>query len=144
MGGLVVIVPLDPSSAGWNPAKGNGFLRAIKKHRTPSFEGDVKPSAPFRNILQHVKLLCRLWQRYFVSKIYSHFSPSFSCFAAGCLLVFAWDLSWMNREWLKLRLGSTMDYKTVTVHGTHCAIPLCNTKSNSSPSYSNILSYIVV
>jgi hypothetical protein len=34
---------------------GDGFLRAIKIRSTPSFGREVKPWAPCRNILRHVK-----------------------------------------------------------------------------------------
>jgi hypothetical protein len=40
---------------GSNTAEGDEFLRAIKIHCTPSFEGEVKPSAPCHKILRHVK-----------------------------------------------------------------------------------------
>jgi hypothetical protein len=39
----------------FNPSRGDGFLRAIKICSTPSFGGDVKPSAQCRKILRHVK-----------------------------------------------------------------------------------------
>jgi hypothetical protein len=35
------------------------FLRAIKIHRTTSFGGEFKPSAPCRKILRHVKIPSR-------------------------------------------------------------------------------------
>jgi hypothetical protein len=35
--------------------QGDGFLTAIKIRSMPSFEGEVKPEAPCRKILQHVK-----------------------------------------------------------------------------------------
>jgi hypothetical protein len=38
-----------------NPAKGNGFIRAIKVPSTPSFGGEVKPSVPCWKILWHIK-----------------------------------------------------------------------------------------
>jgi hypothetical protein len=40
--------------AGSNPAKSDGFLRAIKIRSTASFGGKVKPSAPCRQVLWHV------------------------------------------------------------------------------------------
>jgi hypothetical protein len=43
---------------GSNPAKDNGFLRAIKIHSTASFRGEVKLLAPCCKILQHVKNPC--------------------------------------------------------------------------------------
>jgi predicted nucleic acid-binding Zn ribbon protein len=40
---------------GKNPANDNGLLRAIKVCSTPSFRGEVKPSARCHEILWHVK-----------------------------------------------------------------------------------------
>jgi hypothetical protein len=37
------------------PDQGDGFLRAIKIHSTPSFGRVVKPGAPCYKILQHLK-----------------------------------------------------------------------------------------
>jgi hypothetical protein len=48
-------VPLDPRFAGSNPAEDDGFLKAIKISSTASLGGEVKPSAPCRKILRHVK-----------------------------------------------------------------------------------------
>jgi hypothetical protein len=48
-------LPLDPRFAGSNTAEDDGFLRAIKIRSTTSWGGGVKPSAPRRKILQHVK-----------------------------------------------------------------------------------------
>jgi hypothetical protein len=52
---MLKYLPLDPRFAGSNPAKGDGFLRAKKISRTPSFGGKVNPSAPCQKILLHVK-----------------------------------------------------------------------------------------
>jgi hypothetical protein len=46
---------LDPRFAGSDPAKDNEFLRVMKIHSMPSFQGEVKPLAPCCKILQHVK-----------------------------------------------------------------------------------------
>jgi hypothetical protein len=48
-------LPFDPRFTGSNPTEGYGFLRAIKICGMPSFTGEVKPSTPYRSILQHVK-----------------------------------------------------------------------------------------
>jgi len=48
-------LPLDPRLAGSNPAEDDGFLKATKICSTTSFEEEVKPSAPCREILWHVK-----------------------------------------------------------------------------------------
>jgi hypothetical protein len=37
------------------PGRGQWIFKAIKIHSTPSFEGEVMPSAPCHKILQHVK-----------------------------------------------------------------------------------------
>jgi hypothetical protein len=37
---------LDPVFTGSNPAKGSGFLRAIKICSMPFFRGKVRPSTP--------------------------------------------------------------------------------------------------
>jgi hypothetical protein len=39
----------------FKPGKGDGFLRAIKVHSTPSFGGEVNLGAPCHNNLQHIK-----------------------------------------------------------------------------------------
>jgi hypothetical protein len=46
------------------PNRGDGFLRAIKICSTPSFRGEVKPSAPCCKILQYIKELYEN-ERYF-------------------------------------------------------------------------------
>jgi hypothetical protein len=47
---------LDLRFAGSNPVEGDGFLRAIKIRSKNIFFGEeVKPLAPCRKILQHVK-----------------------------------------------------------------------------------------
>jgi hypothetical protein len=78
-------LPLDPKLAGSNPVKDDGFLRTIKIRSTTSFGGEVKPTAPRRKILRHVKELCGVWKIYFVGNIRRHFSPSFSRFTTSCL-----------------------------------------------------------
>jgi hypothetical protein len=40
---------------GFKPGRGDGFLRAIQLYSTPFFGGEVKPEAPRRKILWHVK-----------------------------------------------------------------------------------------
>jgi hypothetical protein len=40
-------------------------LRAINIRSTTSFGGEIKPDAPCRNILGHVKIVCKYEQKYF-------------------------------------------------------------------------------
>jgi predicted Ser/Thr protein kinase len=56
LGGVVVSV-LATGSKGcrFKPDQGNGFLRAIKIHRTPSFKWEVKPEVPYRKIFTACK-----------------------------------------------------------------------------------------
>jgi hypothetical protein len=60
LGGVVVsVLATGTKSRGFKPDRGDGFLRAIKIHSTPSFGWEVKPEIPCRNILWHVKDLLR-------------------------------------------------------------------------------------
>jgi hypothetical protein len=61
-------LPLDPRFPVSNPAEGEVIRRAIKTRSTPSFGWEVKPSAPCRKILRHVKdpFEVAYTQRYFV------------------------------------------------------------------------------
>jgi hypothetical protein len=49
---VVSLFATGPKGGGFEPGKGNGFLRAI-----PSFGWEVKPEIPCRKILRHVKEL---------------------------------------------------------------------------------------
>jgi hypothetical protein len=48
-------LPLYPWFAGSNPVEGDGFIRPIKIRSMISFGREVKPKAPLRKILRHVK-----------------------------------------------------------------------------------------
>jgi hypothetical protein len=50
---------------GFNPSRGDGFLRAIKIRSTPSFGWEVKPLAPSK-ILRHVIITSKIERSYFV------------------------------------------------------------------------------
>jgi hypothetical protein len=52
---MVCVLAIGPKVCGFTPRRGVGFLRAIKVHSMPSFGGEVKPPAPCRKILRHVK-----------------------------------------------------------------------------------------
>jgi hypothetical protein len=49
LGGLMVsVLAIEPKVREFIPGQGDGFLRAIKIRSTPSFGGEVKPSASCR------------------------------------------------------------------------------------------------
>jgi hypothetical protein len=59
LSGLVVsVLATGPKGRGFKPGRGDGFLRVIKILRTYSFGWEVKPEAPCRKILRHVKEPC--------------------------------------------------------------------------------------
>jgi hypothetical protein len=53
------VLATKPKSRGFEPGQGNGFLRVIKIHSTPSFGWEVKPEFPCRKILRHLKDLLK-------------------------------------------------------------------------------------
>jgi hypothetical protein len=58
LGGVVAsVLAAGPKGRGLKPGSSDGFLRAIKIRSTPSFGWEVKPEAPCRKILRHVKNL---------------------------------------------------------------------------------------
>jgi hypothetical protein len=50
---MVIVLATGPRFARSNPDEGDGFLKAMKS--TASFGREVKPAAPCRKILRHVK-----------------------------------------------------------------------------------------
>jgi hypothetical protein len=62
---VVSVLATGSMGRGFKPDRGDGFLRAKK---APSFEREVKPEAPCRKILRHIKnlLTClRYWYAIF-------------------------------------------------------------------------------
>jgi hypothetical protein len=56
LGGVTVSKSaIRPKVRGFKPGRGDGFLRAIKIRSFPCFGGRIKPEAPNRYILRHVK-----------------------------------------------------------------------------------------
>jgi hypothetical protein len=53
---VVSVLAIGPKGRGFNPGRGDGFLRAIQIRSTPSFGREVKPEVPCRKIILHVKL----------------------------------------------------------------------------------------
>jgi hypothetical protein len=96
-------------------------LRAINIHSTASFLGEVKLSAPSRKILRHVK---NPYGMKHTCRPNSGTSRQvFLAFLLDVLLVTAREFWWVNHESLEPRFGSTIDQKTVAVHGKPCVIP---------------------
>jgi hypothetical protein len=54
-GVMVSVLAIGPKVRRFKPSWGNGFLRVINIHSTPSFGGEVKLQAPCCKVLQHVK-----------------------------------------------------------------------------------------
>jgi hypothetical protein len=56
LGGVMVsVLATKPKCHGFEPGEGEGVLRAIKIHSTPSFGWEVKPEVPCRKVLRHFK-----------------------------------------------------------------------------------------
>jgi TRAP-type mannitol/chloroaromatic compound transport system permease large subunit len=69
-----------------NPDEDGRFLRDINIRTMTAVEGEVKLEIPYQEILRHIKDTC-VMKEILLGKIQGHFSPSFSCFAHGCLLL---------------------------------------------------------
>jgi hypothetical protein len=52
---MVSLFAITTKVRGLKPDRGDGFVRAIKIRSTPAYGGEVKPSAPYRQILRYVK-----------------------------------------------------------------------------------------
>jgi hypothetical protein len=85
-GVMVSVLAIRLKICGFKPGLGNGFLRAIKSRTAPSFGGEVKPEAPCRKILWHVKITCKYEQKYFTRLNSQSFHP-FLLLATRC---FCW------------------------------------------------------
>jgi hypothetical protein len=56
LGGVVVsVLATGPNGRGFNPGRGDGFLKAIKIRSTTSFGWQVKPEVSCRKLFRHVK-----------------------------------------------------------------------------------------
>jgi hypothetical protein len=71
---MIIMLAIGPKVCRFKLSRGNGFLRVIKIHSTPSFRGEVKPSAPCREILWHIKKVCE-YERYFVDTVHNFLCP---------------------------------------------------------------------
>jgi hypothetical protein len=52
---MVSVLAIRTNVRGFKPGRGDGYLRAIRDRKKPSFGGEVKPEAPHRTIKRHVK-----------------------------------------------------------------------------------------
>jgi hypothetical protein len=59
---MVSVLAAGPKGRRFKHGRGDGFLRAIKIRSTPSFGWEVKPRAPCRKILRHVKYALRYFR----------------------------------------------------------------------------------
>jgi hypothetical protein len=65
---MVSVLVIGPKVRRFKSGREDGFLRAINILSTTSFGGEVKPSAPCRKFLRHVKELRVVRQRFYVAK----------------------------------------------------------------------------
>jgi hypothetical protein len=99
LGSLVVsVLATGTNVRGFKPGQGRCISNADKMCSMTFFRWEVKPSISCRKILWHVKEPYRHENRYFISKIQGHFSPSFSCFATRCI---CWLLPESSGIWIK-------------------------------------------
>jgi hypothetical protein len=52
---MVSVLAVGPKVRGFKLGRRDVFLRAIKIRSTPSFGGELKPSAPCRKVLRYVR-----------------------------------------------------------------------------------------
>jgi hypothetical protein len=98
-GQVVAYLPLDPR------AEDSGFLRVMKIHSMTSCGGEVKPSAPCHNILQHVKEPCKYERDPRRQNSLAISLPSFPALLLDALLVIIGELWWKNQKWLENQMG---------------------------------------
>jgi hypothetical protein len=101
--------------AGSNPAKSDGFLRAIKIRSTTFFWGEVKPPAPCRQILRQVKDSLGYdgdTDRQNSAAISRPISP---LFGTRCLLQTEQGTLVDESGMIRTQLGSTVDQKMIAV-----------------------------
>jgi hypothetical protein len=68
---------------GFKPGQGRCTVKAINIRSMTFFEGEIKPSAPCRKILRHVKDPASMIQILRRQNSATIFSPNFSCFATN-------------------------------------------------------------
>jgi hypothetical protein len=75
---MFLLIGRFPRLTGSNPTKDGGFLRAIKISSTPSFVGEVKPSAPCRKIFTACYRTLRSMKENISSANFTAISPEVS------------------------------------------------------------------
>ena len=91
--------------AGSNPTEAVGFLRGEKILSTPSFGGEVKPSAPCRRFAACKRSLNVAWKSTFRQNYRTTFSPTVPTFAAGISHVVADVEAPGGEKWERLKSG---------------------------------------
>jgi hypothetical protein len=90
------------------------FLRAIKIRSMTSFGGEVKPSAPCRKILKHVKDPLRYEKIYLLAKFMDISRQVSPRFATRCLLQPEQRTVVDESGVIRVQMGSTVDQKVVS------------------------------
>jgi hypothetical protein len=72
---MVSILAIIPMVCGFKTGRDDGFLGTIQIRSTPSFGEKVKPEAPRRKILRHVKKLLASMKKYLSRPNSSFLSP---------------------------------------------------------------------
>jgi hypothetical protein len=109
---------------GSKPDENNVYLRAMQIRSSTSFGGEVKPSAPCRKILRHVKDPLRYGRDTDRQKSAAIFHPISLRFATRfpCCNK-SRELWWMNRKILIFIWGAKLIIEWSQLHGTLCTIP---------------------
>jgi hypothetical protein len=92
-----------------------------------SFRGEVKLAVPCCEISWHIKDPYSM-KEILVSKIHTHFLPSFSCFATRYLLITARALVGGSRM-IRTQMGKHNRSVMVAVYEMPCATDSCQDKS---------------
>jgi hypothetical protein len=119
----VIVFVIGPKVHRLKPSWGRWILRAIIRS-TNSFGGEIKPSAPCRKILRHVKNPCRLWHRYWLHRLNSRTFLTTPCFASRCLLQPDSSGGWIRND--ETRMGRQNRSEMAAVPPTLCTIPSRN------------------
>jgi quinol-cytochrome oxidoreductase complex cytochrome b subunit len=81
------MLAIGPKVSGFIPGQGRWIFKGDKNPQHPFLRRRIKPSAPCRKILWHVKESFEVWNKIFVRQKFIIFFTSSSCFATRWLLV---------------------------------------------------------